>query len=187
MTTSCGATPDPTGGNGSPASSELRRDLWFGNLAGLAIAAQMLEAFLPGLGPWFKPGLANIFTLVAFSWWGWRAAVAVSLVRVVAASLLLGTFLSPTFLLSLSGACGALLGLGLALVLPWRTGPVGRSLLASMAHMAGQFLMAWLVVVGHPAIFQLLPWFLLGAWITGLVNGILTFLILERLESCHSR
>lgn len=162
----------------SPAP--LRRRLLIAYLAAAAIAAHLLEAVLPGPGPWFKPGLANIFTLVAFFALDWRAAAAVSAIRVLAGSLALGTFLSPTFLLSAAGAAGAVATLALGGVLPWRLGPVGMSLVASLAHMAAQVTVAAWIVVGHPGLLTALPWFLAGSWVTGILNGILAFLILER-------
>ncbi|MEO5365007.1 MAG: Gx transporter family protein [Magnetococcus sp. WYHC-3] len=160
----------------------LRRDLWMAHLSAAAIAAQVLESMLPGLGPWFKPGLANIFTLVALRGWGMRAAITVSLTRVGVSALALGTFPGPTFWLSLGGALAALLALGLGHgLLPNRLGPVGLSLLASLAHMTGQTLVAEWLILHHPAIWSALPWFLTGAWLTGLFNGLLAFFILERL------
>ena len=158
-----------------------RRELLIAYLAAAAVAAHILEAALPGPGPWFKAGLANIFTLVAFFELGWRAAVQVSLIRVLTGSLLLGTFLSPTFFLSLSGATGALLVLGAARLLPPGLGPVGVSVLASLAHMTAQVGAAWLLIISHNGLFVALPWFLAGSWVTGLLNGLLAFLILERL------
>ncbi|MBF0371639.1 MAG: Gx transporter family protein [Magnetococcales bacterium] len=161
----------------------LRRELLIAHLAAAAIAAHLLEAALPGAGPWFKAGLANTFTLVALFRLGWGAAVGVSLIRVVAGSLALGTFLSPTFLLSLSGAVGALLAMGLMRGVPLlQLGPVGISVMASLAHMSCQVIAAHFLFIGHSGIFLALPWFLAGSWITGILNGILAFLILERLE-----
>lgn len=159
----------------------LRRRLLVAHLAAAAMAAHLLEATLPGLGPWFKPGLANLFTLTAFFLLGWRAAVAVSLLRVVAASLALGTFLSPGFLLSLAGAMAAVAVLGVAARLPLGLGAVGLSLLASLAHMAAQIGVAWLVILRHDGLFLALPWFLAGSWVTGILNGLLTRAILVRL------
>lgn len=180
-----------------------RRELLIAYLSAAAVATHVLESSLPGFGPWFKPGLANTFTLVAFFHLGWQAAAAVSTIRVVVGSLAMGTFLSPTFLLALSGAIGAVLTLG---VLQWsarhntqhtapssvqkrpveqngcgRLGPVGVSLLSALAHMVVQVIAAWLVIVGHAGIFLVLPFFLMGSWLTGIFNGLLAFLILERL------
>lgn len=165
----------------SPHGPPPRADLLITWLAAAAVAVHVLEAALPGPGPFFKPGLANVFTLVAFLQLGWRAAVAVALMRVVAGSLVLGTFLTPTFLLSLSGAMAAVATLALARLPGVRLGPVGLSLLASLAHMTAQVTVAAGVIVGHPGLLLALPWFLVGSWITGLLNGLLAFLILERM------
>jgi len=72
--------------------------------AAAAIVLTVAEAAIPLPLPGVKPGLANIVTLVVLARWGWREAVWVSLLRVLAGSLLLGQFLAPGFFLSLSGA-----------------------------------------------------------------------------------
>lgn len=179
--------------NGPVALIQPRRELLIAYLAAAAVAAHLLESTLPGLGPWFKPGLANTFTLVAYFYLGWQAATGVTLIRILIGSIALGTFLSPTFFLSLSGAIGALSTLGLlSLLVPQNRrknpntlhglGPVSVSLLASLTHMIFQVLAAWWLIIGHSGIFLALPWFLLGSWLTGIVNGLLAFLILERLS-----
>ena len=62
-------------------------------------------------------------------------------------------------------------------------GPVGVSLLAALAHMMFQVTTAWFLIIGHAGIFLALPWLLVGSWLTGVSNGILAFLILERLAN----
>ncbi|MBF0293867.1 MAG: Gx transporter family protein [Magnetococcales bacterium] len=163
-------------------ATRLRRDLLVAYLAAAALAAHLLEAVAPGPGPWFKPGLANVFALVAYFRFGWRAAVSVTLIRVLAGSMVLGTLFSPTFFLSFCGAVGAMAAMGLAVLLPARLGPVGVSLLSALAHMLAQTIAAWLVVIGHAGILATLPLFLAGSWITGIMNGLLTFLLLERFD-----
>lgn len=166
--------------------SPIRRDLIIGHLAAAAVTAHILESALPGFGPWFKPGLANTFSLVAFIHLGWRAAAGVTLLRVIAGSLFLGTFLSPTFFLSLSGALGAVGMMGLIYHIPNRLGPVGISLMASLTHMGCQVVAAWFFIIGHNGIFMALPWFLVGSWFTGILNGVLAFLILEKMHRFES-
>ena len=55
--------------------------------AAAAIAITIAEAALPSPLPGVKPGLANIIVLVVLLRHGWRDAVWVSLLRVIAASL----------------------------------------------------------------------------------------------------
>ncbi|MBF0423611.1 MAG: Gx transporter family protein [Magnetococcales bacterium] len=150
--------------------------------AAAAVTAHLLESGLPYPGPWFKPGLANIFVLVAWVQLGWRAAMGVSVLRVFASSLILGTFFSPTFFLGLSGAFGALLAMSVLGVTGLRLGPVGLSIPASLAHMTAQVIVAQEFMIGHPGVLTALPWFLIGSWITGLFNGLVACFILRRLE-----
>src|SRR5512135_607643 len=114
-------------------------------LAALAIGLSVAEAVIPSPLPGVKPGLANIVTLLVLQRFGLRAAAWVSLLRVVAGSLLLGTFLSPSFVLSLSGALASLAVLALARPLPASLfGPVSLSVLAAFAHVAGQLAIVYL-------------------------------------------
>lgn len=160
----------------------LRKDILVAYLAAAAVAAHLLEATLPGPGPWFKLGLANVFSLVAFFRFGWRAATAVTLIRVLAGSMALGALFTPGFFLSFSGATGAILVLGMVRLVPAGLGPVGVSVLAALAHMFAQIVAAWLLIIGHVGIFAALPWFLAGSWFSGILNGLLAFLLLERLH-----
>jgi heptaprenyl diphosphate synthase len=140
--------------------------------AAAAIALTVAEAAIPLPLPGIKPGLANIVTLAVLARWGWREAAWVSLLRVFAASLLLGQFLAPGFFLSLGGALASLIALGGAIRLPRRWfGPVSHSILAAFAHIGAQLLIARLWLTPHDGVFYLAP--LLGgaAVLFGLVNG----------------
>ena len=70
--------------------------------AAAAIALTVAEAALPSPLPGIKPGLANIIVLVVLARYGWRDAAWVSLLRVVAGSLVIGQFLAPGFFLALA-------------------------------------------------------------------------------------
>lgn len=144
-------------------------------LAALAIGLQVIEAAIPSPVPGIKPGLANVITVVALITLGWRAAVTVTLLRVVGASLLLGTLLSPGFWLSLAGGLAALALLApLRMLYPRHLSAVGLAVPAALAHTTGQFLLAWAWIIPHPQLPLLLPPLLLAALITGTVTGILT-------------
>jgi heptaprenyl diphosphate synthase len=152
-------------------------------LTALAISIHVLETALPSPVPGIKPGFANLVTIITLVMFGWSTAAWVTLLRVLAGSLILGTFLSPTFLLSLSGALSAVFILRLASWLPGRGfSVVGFSLLASMAHMAGQFLAAYTLFIPHPALFHLLPILMTAAVIFGLINAIIALKALQRLQ-----
>lgn len=156
--------------------------------AAAAIALTVAEAVIPMPLPGVKPGLANIITLVVLARYGWGEAVWVSLLRVVAGSLLLGQFLAPGFFLSLAGALASLMVLGLADRLPRRWfGPVTLSLVASFAHIAGQILVARMWLVPHDGVFYLVPFFALAALVFGLANGLVAAHILADKSSEDSQ
>jgi heptaprenyl diphosphate synthase len=144
-------------------------------LTALAITIHVAEAALPSPFPGMKPGLANIITIAVLVRYGWRSAAWVSMLRVLAGSMLIGTFLSPTFLLSLSGALCSILILKPATLLPGQGfGPVGYSILAALAHMAGQFAVAYYLFIPHEALLHLLPVLLTVSLIFGVISGIIT-------------
>ncbi|MBI1174838.1 MAG: heptaprenyl diphosphate synthase [Sideroxydans sp.] len=150
------------------------RDHHVARMAALALGLSVLEAAVPSPLPGVKPGLANIVTLIVLARYGWRTAAWVSLLRVVAGSLLFGNFLAPGFFLSLSGALCSLLILALGQCLPTRWfGAVTHSILAAFAHIAGQLLIVYLWLIPHAGIAYLFPIFAMAALLFGTVNGLI--------------
>jgi heptaprenyl diphosphate synthase len=143
-------------------------------LAALAIGLSIVDAAIPSPLPGVKPGLANIVTLLVLYSHGWRDAAWVTGLRVVAGSLITGTFLSPTFALSLSGALLTLLILLAANKLPKHYfGPVGLSILGAFAHTTGQLCFAYLWLIPHTGLAYLMPILFGAALIFGVVNGLI--------------
>jgi heptaprenyl diphosphate synthase len=165
-----------------------RDDHLVAGLAALAITIHIAESALPSPLPGIKPGLANVVTLLVLCRYGWRMAAWVSLLRVLVGSILIGTFLSPTFFLSASGAIVSILVLGCLHVvsntLPtWAVGPLGLGVAGAMAHMTGQFWVAYTLFIPHQGILTLFPVLLALAAILGTVSGILTRAVLTRLNN----
>ena len=155
-----------------------RDDFVVAGLAALAITIHVAESALPSPLPGVKPGLANVVTLVALTMFGWRVAAWVAFLRVLVGSLFIGTFLSPTFMLSFSGAVCSITVLGLVSI--WAKsgrfmapGPVGLGILASMAHMFGQFYAAYGLFIHHKALFNLLPVLMTAALFFGIISGLI--------------
>ena len=139
-----------------------------------AVGLSLVDAAIPSPLPGVKPGLANIVILIVLLRYGWGTAVWVSILRVLAGSLLLGQFLAPGFFLALSGALLSLAVLGLGRFLPGRWfGPVSLSILAAFAHIGGQLLLARLWLIPHDGIFLLAPIFGLAALVFGTINGLI--------------
>ena len=146
-------------------------------LTAAAIAIALVESAVPSPLPGVKPGLANIITLLVLLRFDWTTAVWVTLLRVLAVSLLVGQFLAPGFVLSLSGALASLAVLYMAQPLvrrmPFWFGPVTLSVLAALAHMVTQLLIVRLWLVPTPGIWVLAPIFIGAALLFGTLNGLL--------------
>jgi len=164
--------PDP---RSSLLLNTTAEDHHIARMAAVALGLTVLENAIPSPLPGVKPGLANIVTLIVLARYGWRAAAWVSLLRVVAGSLLFGSFMAPGFFLSLSGAVCSLLVLAFAQHLPSRWfGPVSHSIYAAFAHIAGQMLVVYLWLIPHSGIAYLIPIFAAAALVFGTVNGLIT-------------
>jgi len=150
-------------------------------LAAFAIALHVLEAAFPSPLPGVKPGIANIVVLFVLYQYGFKSAVWVSLLRVVASSLLIGQFLSPTFILSLSGALLSLAVLFVANYLPKRWfSAVSLSVFAAFGHIAGQLLVVRIWLIPHAGVMTLVPVFALAALFFGVMNGLIVKQLLEK-------
>lgn len=160
-------------------------------LAAVAIAIHVLEAGFPSPVPGIKPGLANVVTLIALLRHGVACAAWVAGLRVLVGSLLVGSFLTPTFWLSATGALCAFAALATAWAIgralpPLRLSALGLSVIAAVAHMSGQFLAAWQLFLPHDGLLMLLPVLLGAALVFGLVSGFIALRVLaamQRLEA----
>ncbi len=152
-------------------------------LAALAIGIHVLESILPSPIPGVKPGLANIVTLIVFLLYGLNSAVWVSLLRVLVGSLIIGTFLSPTFVLSLSGAIASI---GVLLIISklerLEISAIGIATLMALVHVMSQFIVVYVFFIPHNAVFSILPIMMTAALIFGFFNGILAQKITERIR-----
>ena len=82
---------------------ETKRLVLLAMLTAVAMILSYVESLLPSVGiPGVKMGLANIAVIFALFRFGWKAAAALSLVRVVLVSLLFGSV--SAMLYSLAGA-----------------------------------------------------------------------------------
>ncbi len=161
-----------------------QQDALVAGFAALAIAIHILEAAFPSPLPGVKPGLANVVTVVVFVRWGWRTAAGVAVLRILVGSLLVGSFLSPTFLMSASGGVAALAALGLVGLLPGQpVGALGASILAALAHMGTQLLVAYALFIPHSALFGLAPPLMTASLIFGTVSGMIAATVVEILAT----
>ena len=156
------------------------RDHQIAKLSAIAVALSLIEFFFPSPIPGVKPGIANIIILYTIFKFDLRMGIWVSIIRVFVTSIILGSFLSPTFFLSLSGALFSLLSLIIFKNLsPKYFSLISFSLIASLAHIIGQFLIVRLWIIPHNGIFYLLPIFIVSAFLFGLVTALVTNKLLQ--------
>jgi heptaprenyl diphosphate synthase len=156
------------------------RDHHIAKMAAIALGLTVLENAIPTPLPGVKPGLANIVTLIVLARYGWRVAAWVSVLRVFAGSLLFGSFLTPGFFLSFTGALCSLLVLGGMRHLPARWfGAVTHSICAAFAHISGQMIVVYLWLIPHAGVVYLIPIFAAAALVFGTVNGLIAAQLLN--------
>ncbi len=163
---------------------ETREIVLLALLVALAIVLRGLEGLIPNPLPWIRIGLANIMTLLAILLFGLKSGLLLTILRVFIASLLFGTFLSPTFLLSFSaGICSTLIMGGAHLLFEKTFSPVGISVLGGFTHNLVQLCAAYLVIVKHAEIFYLFPILSLIGIISGFFNGVVVIFVYKHITA----
>jgi len=121
--------------------------------------------------------------------YGIRAALMVTLIRVVLASLFTGTFLGPAFILSLGGGVTSTLSMGIVLsLMPRLFGPVGLSLVGALFHNIAQLLLAYVLFIQRiEAILLITPVIIFLGTLTGCVNGIVSDMLIKNLKKADEK
>jgi len=152
-------------------------------LSAYALALHGFESLLPTPIPWLKPGLANIITLVALILYGFRTAILVTLIRVVLASIFIGTFLGPAFILSAGGGIASVIAMALS-IKSFKNlfGTVGISLIGALFHNVAQLSLAYFLFIQRiEAVLIISPLIVLLGSVTGIVNGIISDILIKNL------
>lgn len=144
----------------------------------IAIALSYLESFIPIFIPGVKLGLANVIILIMLYEFKFYEAGIVDLLRILIVSFIRGTFLSPTFLMSLAG--GMLSYFVMLLFSRIKVfSVIGVSILGAIAHVVGQIFVA-IGIVGSEAVVYYLPFILLLSLGTGVLSGFISKSYLKR-------
>lgn len=151
-------------------------------LVALALCMSLLERFLPLTYlfplPGIKLGLSNLVTLFALYFLGFPYACAILVIRCVLGSIFAGSLTSLAY--SLTGGILSILVSFLAIKLNLFS-VYGVSLLGACAHSIGQVIAAS-VLLGSISPFGYLPLLLCVSFITGLVIGSVSSLLLRNLS-----
>ncbi len=149
-------------------------------LCALALIFSYIEFLIPlpiGI-PGIKLGLANIVIVICLYKLGIRYACMVNLARIALAALLFGSMFSALY--ALSGAIFSLI----CMIILKRCGLfsiVGVSMAGGVFHNVGQLLVA-AMLMQTGAVLLYLPVLLIAGMLTGIINGILSVLIIRSLK-----
>jgi len=151
-------------------------------LVSLGLVLFIFESYIPRPLPWMKPGFANIATVLALYIYGFRTGIVVTFLRVVIASLVLGTFLNPAFFLAIGGGITAtcMMG-GIITFWPHQFSVIGVSIAGAFFHNTMQIILAATIVIGNMQIFYLLPALMLSSILTGFIVGIIVLVMLQKI------
>ena len=149
----------------------------YGLLAAVALIFGYVEALfpLPLPVPGIKLGLGNIVVLFTLAGFGWRAGLAIALVKVVVSALLFG---NPMVLMYSAGGA-ALSFAAMWVALHWsRLSIVGVSMVGGVFHMVGQLAVVAFTFSPYVALVYL-PVLMISGLVTGLLTGYVCRLVIR--------
>lgn len=162
--------------------SKTSRVTYTGIMVALALILQLLEGTLPipYIAPGVKLGLANIITMIALLYFGFRNALVVVLMRTFMACFLSGRLSS--FLYSGAGALLSVLVMGFVF---WKFrkhfSVHGISIMGAIAHNFGQIFVASLLI-STVSVFTYFPILMISGMITGYFVGVIVSLLEKVLD-----
>lgn len=139
-------------------------------LLAISIILGILESFIPNIVVGAKLGLANIASLLVICIYGFKEGIIVALLRILIVSLLLGTFLSVVFYMSLCGGLCAVVTMFLLKKLKMHM--VSISVGGAFMHSVGQMLVAMFIISKESMYY--FPLMGLMSIVTGIFIGIIT-------------
>jgi len=155
-------------------TQDTRKIVYISLLVAMSVVLHTFEQMIPLPSPWVKLGISNIATLLALVLLGFKEAIIVTLLRVLIGSILFGTFLSPTFMLSLMGGVSSAIVMGVFYkFFPRYFSLIGISLFGAYAHTTVVIILVYYFIIHHKELFYLLPVFLFFSAVTGIINGII--------------
>ena len=164
-------------------NSKAKRIAFYGMMVALAFTFSYLESLIPfnfGI-PGVKLGLANLVVLVALYVMKPGEAFTIALIRILLAGLTFGNAYSLAYSL-----CGGILSfIVMYFARKTKLSVIGVSMLGGICHNIGQIAVA--AVLMTDKIVYYLPVLLIAGLITGLLLGIVSKLIIDRLNKTSKK
>ncbi len=165
---------------------QIRKMTLLANMLAVGIVLNIIEALYIHISPvpGAKIGFANIVTLIVIYLYGAKESIVLTLLRIFLVSILIGTFLGPTFYLGLGGAAVSILGMVVLKKIDY-FGVIGVSVLGSVFHAIGQIGVG-IFVIGSSAIIYWLPVMLLISIPAGFLTGAISSKFLNVWQATHN-
>ena len=161
-------------------------------LVSCACVLQVAESLFPHPLPGVRLGLANLITLIALVDMDFRSAIKIALLRTLISSLILGTFLTPSFVLSFAGSLTSTVMMALFYKLSIsnfgvKFSLVGISVIGSLFHNLTQITLVFLLFIRNKGVLSLWPWLALSGVVMGVITGLIAVQVCRRIESASNR
>ena len=161
-------------------TDKLKKTIFLSLLTVFALSLNFLESLIPlgSMIPGVKIGISNIVILSVVYIYSAKEGVMCAFLKSVLITFLGGNLSS--FLYSISG--GVLSSMGMGILKKVKSlSPVGVSMAGSFLHITAQITVAFFTL-GSYTVFYYYPYLLSFGIISGMVNGYLVKLLLEKLE-----
>lgn len=151
-------------------------------LTTIASCLFILETFVPKPLPFIKLGLSNIIiTALIFSNF-YKEAFFVSVSKSIVGGFFTGVIISPTIILSLSGAiCSCAFMIYFYKFLK-KISIIGLSIIGSFSHLMAQLLVVRFLIIENNSIFSIYPLISFFSVITGFITGLCTYYFIKYID-----
>ena len=165
--------------------SKVKKLVLLSIMLAIAIVVGYVESFIPIPVPGVKLGLANVVILLLLYEDNIVDAFIVLILRIFLTGFILGTFLTPTWYMSLTG--GMLAFLVMTIFSRFNLfSSIGVSVLGSVFHTVGQITIL-IILVSTPGVIYYFPLIALLSIVTGIFSGIICILLRKRFKLILSK
>lgn len=156
---------------------DTKKIINFSMLLAISVVLGIIDSFIPILFVGFKLGLANIIVLYVLYKYGFKSAIFISILRVLLVSMLRTGLFSISFYFSITGAILSIIMMSLFKLT--KLSVIGVSVIGSISHIIGQVIIAS-IILNTSSVFTLLPLLIIFSCITGIIIGIISMEIINK-------
>ena len=160
-----------------------KREIYLTLFVLLSLYFSLAETIIPKPFPWIKLGIANIATLLALEKFGEKMAIEVTILRIFIQGVMLGTLLSPGFIISFFSGIVSISGMIFLYRFRESLSLISISLVSGFLHNLTQLIVVYILMFRNVDITNraILAFILIFLGI-GALSGIITGYIAEKIQ-----